>query len=102
MRCVGACGKVAYSLQMDFDALLNEYFGTADIDGLTPDQLIAGIERLRAQFGLEKDSGRRFGLWCLLYMLGGAPDLDVAFKDEADREAARDFMDMADSEGDED
>jgi hypothetical protein len=26
-------------------------------------------------------------------MLGAAPDLDVAFKDEADREAARNFMD---------
>lgn len=86
---------------MDFDALLTEYFGTPDIDGLTSEQLVAGIERLRAQFGLERDSGRRFGLWCLLYMLGGAPDLDVAFKDPADREAARDFMDMADNEGDE-
>jgi hypothetical protein len=29
-------------------------------------------------------------------MLGNAPDLDIAFKEEADREAARDFMDMVD------
>jgi len=86
---------------MDFDALLTQYFGTADIDQLTSEQLIAGIERLRLQFGLERDSGRRFALWCLMYMLGAAPDLDVAFEDEADREAARDFMDMADSESDE-
>jgi hypothetical protein len=32
----------------------------------------------------------------LLYMLGAAPDLDVAFEDEADRNAARDVMDMLD------
>ncbi|MCI1757251.1 MAG: hypothetical protein LKM31_16620 [Sphingobium sp.] len=42
---------------------------------------------------------RRFGLWTLMYMLGDAPDLDVAFKDEADREAARNFMDMVDRMG---
>jgi hypothetical protein len=34
-------------------------------------------------------------LWALLHMLGAAPDLDVAFKDEQDREAARNFMDLA-------
>jgi hypothetical protein len=33
-----------------------------------------------------------------MYMLGVAPELDVAFEDEDDREAARDFMDMADEE----
>lgn len=31
-----------------------------------------------------------------LYMLGSAPDLDVAFKDERDRDAARRFMDLLD------
>jgi hypothetical protein len=30
-----------------------------------------------------------------MHMLGAAPDLDVAFVDEADREAARNFMDIA-------
>jgi hypothetical protein len=45
---------------------------------------------------LEKDRGRRFALWALMHMLGAAPDLDVAFKDEADRNYARDFMDMMD------
>lgn len=83
---------------MDFDQLLVRFFGTDDIASLPPEQLVSGLDRLRLQFGLEKDSGRRFALWCLLYMLGAAPDLDVAFKDEADREAARDFMDMADRE----
>lgn len=83
---------------MDFDHLLERFFGTADIGSLPQDQLIAGLDRLRLQFGLEKDGGRRFGYWCLLYMLGAAPDLEDAFEDEADREAARDFMDMADQE----
>ena len=83
---------------MDFDQLLVRFFGTDDIATLPPEQLVSGIERLRLQFGLERDSGRRFALWCLMYMLGGAPDLDVAFTDEDDKDAARDFMDMADRE----
>lgn len=83
---------------MDFDQLLHQFFGTTEIADLAPEQLSAGVERLRLQLGLEKDEGRRFALWCLLYMLGAAPDLDVAFKHEADREAARDFMDTVDRE----
>ncbi len=83
---------------MDFDQLLLRFFGTDDFTTLSPGEVNAGVERLRLQFGLEKDSGRRFALWCLMHMLGGAPDLDVAFKDEADREAARDFMDAVNSE----
>jgi hypothetical protein len=48
------------------------------------------------EFGLETDKGRRFAMWSLLYMLGSAPDLDVAFKDPRDRDAARTFMDLLD------
>jgi hypothetical protein len=84
---------------MDFDDLLMRYLGQAELATITPAVMEAGIERMRVDFGLEKDRGRRFGLWALLYMLGAAPDLDVAFKDEADRDAARDFMDMADRMG---
>lgn len=83
---------------MDFDRLIEQFFGTAEIDTLGPDQLVAGTQRLRLQFGLEKDSGRRFALWSLMYMLGVAPDVDESFDDPEDREAAREFMDMADSE----
>ena len=83
---------------MDFDQLLIAYFGTDDFSALAPEQIVDGVERLRLQLGLEKDGGRRFALWCVLYMLGGAPDLDATFKDEADREAARDFMDTVDQE----
>ncbi|MBO9575968.1 MAG: hypothetical protein J7494_09550 [Sphingobium sp.] len=85
---------------MDFQDLLTRYFGAPDIEALDPTTLEVGVERMRVDFGLEKDRGRRFGLWTLLYMLGAAPDLDIAFKEEADREAARDFMDMVDRMGD--
>ena len=81
---------------MDFDEQLRRTFGTADLDTLPPEAIQSGIEKMQVEFGLEKDRGRRFAMWTLLHMLGGAPDLDVAFKDEEDREAARDFMDMMD------
>ena len=80
---------------MDFDDQLRRYFGTADLAALTPSAMEAGVDRMRVDLGLEKDRGRRFALWALMQMLGVAPDLDVAFKDEADREAARNFMDIA-------
>jgi hypothetical protein len=83
---------------MNFDDQLRRYFGTADLAALTPATLADGTERMRVDLGLEKDRARRFALWALLHMLGAAPDLDVAFKDEEDREAARDFMDMLDAE----
>jgi len=86
---------------MDFDDLLQRYFGTADLSALPAGAHAAGIDRLRVDFGLEKDRPRRFALWSVLYMLGQAPDLAIAFKDEADREAARNLMDLlAASEGD--
>ena len=79
---------------MDFDDLLQRYFGTTDLAEASPAVQAAGLDRLRVDFGLERDGGRRFALWSLLYLLGQAPDLDVAFKDEADREAARNLMDL--------
>ena len=74
--------------------LLQRYFGTPDLARVDPAALPAGIDRMRVDFGLERDSGRRFALWTLLYMLDAAPDLDVAFEDPAEREAARNIMDM--------
>lgn len=79
---------------MDLDDLLHRYFGTAELSGVSPAVQTAGLDRLRVDFGLETDRARRFALWSLLYMLGEAPDLDVAFKEEADRDAARDLMDL--------
>jgi hypothetical protein len=79
---------------MEMQDLLQRYFGTPDLAQVDPVALPAGIDRMRVDFGLERDSGRRFGLWTLLYMLDAAPDLDVAFEDPAEREAARNIMDM--------
>ena len=79
---------------MDFDDQLRRYFGTTDLPSIAPAALEAGIDRMKVDLGLEKDRSRRFALWALLHMLGDAPDLDVVFKDEADREAARNFMDL--------
>jgi hypothetical protein len=77
---------------MDFDDQLRRYFGTADLASLRGAALAAGIEHMQVDLGLEQDRSRRFALWALLHMLGAAPDLDAAFKEAADRDAARDFM----------
>lgn len=81
---------------MTFDDQLRNYFSTTDIASLSGEALQTGLERMRVDLGLEKDRGRRFALWALMHMLGVAPDLDVAFMDEQEREAARNFMDLAD------
>jgi hypothetical protein len=80
---------------MNLEDQLSRYFGTTDLAALTPDVLAAGLEHMRVDFGLEQDSGRRFALWSLMYMLGDAPDVEVAFNDPDEREAARNFMDIA-------
>ncbi len=85
---------------MDLDDQLRRYFGTADLAAISPDVMDAGTEHMLVDLGLEKDRGRRFALWTLLHSLGVAPDLDVAFKDEKDRNLARDFMDLADRAND--
>lgn len=82
---------------MELDDLLHRAFGTSDLTQVSPAVLEAGVDRLRVELGLEGDRDRRFALWSLLYLLDSAPDLDVAFADEADREAARNFMDLMDA-----
>ncbi|MEO6154064.1 MAG: hypothetical protein ABIT09_03755 [Croceibacterium sp.] len=79
---------------MDYDDLLHRYFGTANLAAVSAAVQADGIERLRVDFGLEPDRARRFALWSVLYMLGRAPDLDVAFEDETDRDAARNLIDL--------
>ena len=79
---------------MQFDDLLRRYFATDDLSGVSASGWEAGIERCKVDLGLETDRGKRFALWSLLYMLGSSPDLDVAFKHEDEREAARNFMDL--------
>ena len=84
---------------MDLDDQLRRYFGTSDLARVPPAALAAGIERMGVDLGLETDPGNRFALWALMHMLGAAPDLDAAFKDPREREAARNFMDLADRAG---
>lgn len=79
---------------MNFDDLLARYFGTADLADVSPSAREAGLDRLRVDFGLATDRARRFALWAVLHLLGEAPDLDVAFQHEEDREAARNLMDL--------
>ena len=81
---------------MDFDDLLRRYFGTADFERVPPSALAAGVERCRVDLGLERDPGKRFALWAMLFMLGEAPDLEATFEDARERDAARDFMDLMD------
>ena len=45
---------------MDFDDQLRRHFGTTDLDTLSRDAITAGVERMRVEFGLEKDRSRRF------------------------------------------
>lgn len=79
---------------MDLDDQFRRYFGTAELAEVPPAAVSAGIEHMRVDFGMEKDPGRRFALWSMMYMLGDAPDLDVAFKDPKERDYARNFMDL--------
>lgn len=81
---------------MEFDDQMRRFFGTDDLGTISPEAMASGIERMQVEFGLETDKGRRFAMWSLLYMLRSAPDLDAAFKDHGDREAARTFMDLLD------
>lgn len=85
---------------MQLDDLLRRYFATTDLSAIPPAALMAGIEHCRVDLGLERDPGKRFALWALLHMLGAAPDLDVAFEAEEEREAARNFADLMASAGD--
>ena len=84
---------------MNLDDQIRRYFGTADLAAVPPAALDAGIEHIRVDLGLTKDRGERFALWSLLYLLGCGPDLDVAFADPEDREAARNFMDLVERAG---
>ena len=81
---------------MEFDDQMRRFFGTDDLGAVSPAAMSSGIERMLVEFGLETDKGRRFAMWSLLYMLGSAPDLDVAFTDPRDRDAAQTFMDLLD------
>lgn len=79
---------------MNFDDQIRRYFGSSNLAAVAPETLHAGIEHMKVDLGLTKDRGERFALWALLHTLGSAPDLDVVFESDADREAARNFIDI--------
>ena len=79
---------------MDLDDQMRRYFATTDLAAVPDGALAAGIEHMRVDLGLETDRARRFALWTLLYMLDAAPDLEAAFKDPSDRDAARALMEL--------
>ena len=79
---------------MNFDDQIRRYFGITNLAAVPPEALNAGIEHMKVDLGLTKDRGERFALWALLHTLGSAPDLDTVFEREADREAARNFIDL--------
>ena len=85
---------LAQMTPMNLDDQIHRYFGTSDLASVPPEALNAGIERMKVDLGLTKDRGERFALWALLHILGSAPDLDVAFDNDAEREAARNFVDL--------
>lgn len=84
---------------MDMENLLQRYFGTTDLAEVQVNAIPLATDRMLVDFGLEKDSGKRFALWSLLHILDAAPELNVAFEEEAEREAARNFMDIIASAG---
>lgn len=79
---------------MQLDDLLTRYFGVTDLALASTEAVESGMERALADLGLERDRGARFAIWSMLYLLGRGPDLDVTFEDPADRDAARNFMDL--------
>jgi hypothetical protein len=83
---------------MNLDDQIRRYFGSPNLAAVPPEALDAGIEHMKVDLGLSKDRGERFALWALLHTLASAPDLDVAFESEAEREAARNFMDLLQGE----
>lgn len=78
---------------MDLDALLHHYFGTGDLEALTPEALTRGREALAIDFGVEQEPGRKFALWVVMDALGFAPLPAEAFeKHPALKRAAEDYL----------
>jgi hypothetical protein len=78
---------------MDLDTLVQHYFGSDDPAALNEVEYDRAIERLRIDFGVERESGRRFALWCLMDALGVAPLPAEAFAKEPKlKAAAEDYL----------
>ncbi len=75
---------------MELDTLLRHFFGTDDPSQLNEDEYDRAIGQLKIGFGVEREPGRRFALWCLMEALGIAPLPAEAFAKEPKIKAAAD------------
>ena len=75
---------------MELDTLLLHFFGTDDPSALSEDEYERAIGQLKIGFGVEREPGRRFALWCLMEALGIAPLPVDAFAKEPKLKAAAD------------
>jgi hypothetical protein len=75
---------------MELDTLLRHFFGTDDPSTLSDDEYERAADQLKIGFGVEREPGRRFALWCLLEALGIAPLPADAFAKEPKLKAAAD------------
>ena len=75
---------------MELDTLLRHFFGTEDPSQLSEDEYDRAIGQLKIGFGVEREPGRRFALWCLMEALGSAPLPADAFAKEPKLKAAAD------------
>ncbi len=81
---------------MDLEALILHFFGTDDPATLTEHEFALGLEQLKIGFGVEREPGRKFALWCLLDALDEAPLPAEAFaKEPALKAAAEDYLKAA-------
>jgi hypothetical protein len=78
---------------MDLDGLLLRYFGSGDLEALTPEALARGREALAIDFGVEQEPGRKFALWVTMDALGFAPlPADAFGQHPALKRAAEDYL----------
>ena len=75
---------------MDLDTLLQHFFGSDDPSALSEDEYDRAIGQLKIGFGVEREPGRRFALWCLMEALGIAPLPADAFAKEPKLKVAAD------------
>ena len=81
---------------MELDTLLAHFFGTDDPSTLTEAEFDRAIEQLRIGFGVEREPGRKFALWCLMEALGVAPlPADAFSKDPKLKAAADEYLSAA-------
>ena len=81
---------------MELDGLLRHFFGSDDPTTLTESEFALALERLRIGFGVEREPGRRFALWCLLDALDEAPlPADAFAKEPMLKAAAEDYLKAA-------